>query len=204
MSEEMRLNPFKKGFRVLGIAESFRKGGKRSILAGVVMRADCEIDGVKVDSATVGGLDATETVLRIFNSLGRDDINLILLNGAVISWFNIIEIDKVFDDLGVPIVSLTYEESEGLETYIKEYFGDCEDYNERIRRYRSLGERYEVILKNGYTVWVRRAGVSEENATVMLNRVIHHGRIPEPVKVARLIARSVMDHEKKRSLFIPW
>lgn len=190
------MNLYKRGLRVLGIAESFRRSGLRSILAGVVMRVDCEIDGVAVDSANVGGLDATDAIFRIFEKLDRDDINLILLNGAVISWFNIIEIDKVFDELNLPIIAVTYETSEGLETYIKEYFGACEDFDERMRRYRGLGERCEVILKNGYNVWVRTAGISKEDATTILNRVTRHGRIPEPVKVARLIARSVMEIQR--------
>ncbi|RLG33073.1 DUF99 domain-containing protein [Methanosarcinales archaeon] len=188
----MRLNLYKHGLRVLGIAESFKRRGERSILAGVVMRADSEIDGVAVDSASVGGLDATDAVLRIFKKLSREDINIILLNGAVVSWFNIIEIDKLYDHLRVPIISVTYEESEGLERYIREYFGDSVDFDERIRRYRELGERCEVKLKNGFTIWVRTAGISEEDATVLLNRFTHHGKIAEPIRVARLIARSVM------------
>jgi len=177
---------------VLGIAESFKRSGVRSILAGVVMRGDYEIDGVKLEFATVGGLDATDAVLRIFENLCREDINIMLLNGAVISWFNIIEVDKLYDHIGVPIISVTYEESEGLERYIREYFGDCEDFDERMNRYRGLGARCEVNLKNGYTVWVRNAGISEEDATIVLNRFTHHGKIAEPIKVARLIARSVM------------
>ncbi|MHC1566019.1 MAG: endonuclease dU, partial [Candidatus Syntropharchaeales archaeon] len=135
------MNLYKHGLRVLGIAESFKRRGERSILAGVVMRADSEIDGVAVASASVGGLDATDAVLRIFKKLSREDINIILLNGAVVSWFNIIEIDKLYDHLRVPIISVTYEESEGLERYIREYFGDSVDFDERIRRYRELGER---------------------------------------------------------------
>ncbi|HEC57368.1 MAG TPA: DUF99 family protein [Candidatus Syntrophoarchaeum butanivorans] len=189
----MRLNLYKRGLRVLAIAESFRRNGDRSILAGVVMRADCRIDGIGVDSATVGGLDATEGVLRIFYKLGRRDINLILLNGAVISWFNIIDIDRVYTLLGLPLISLTYEPSEGLERYIKEYFGDSEDYNERVSRYRSLGDRSEVMLKSGHRVWVRTAGITEKDAAVVLNRFTSHGRIPEPIKIAKLIARSILD-----------
>jgi len=52
----LRVRLEKKGIRVLGIAESFRKGlDRRAVLAGVVMRMDLIIDGVIVDSARLGG-----------------------------------------------------------------------------------------------------------------------------------------------------
>jgi hypothetical protein len=34
------MNPFKKGFRALGVAESFVRSYPKSVLAGVVMRRD--------------------------------------------------------------------------------------------------------------------------------------------------------------------
>ncbi|HNO08814.1 MAG TPA: DUF99 family protein, partial [Methanoregulaceae archaeon] len=52
----------KKGLRVLGIAESF-SSRNTSILAGVVIRKDLRVDGFSFTSTTVGGMDATDSVL---------------------------------------------------------------------------------------------------------------------------------------------
>jgi len=61
----LRLHVHKKGFRTLGVSESFVKGvSEKSILAGVVMRADMMIDGFTFSRATVGGLDATDKILE--------------------------------------------------------------------------------------------------------------------------------------------
>jgi len=117
----------KPGIRVLGIAESFIRSSPKSKLAGVVMRADLRIDGIAVTSITVSGDDATEGVLDIFKQLDRRDVNVVLLNGAVISWFNIIDLQEVYSCTGVPIVCLTYEESPGLERYIMEYFPEPDE-----------------------------------------------------------------------------
>ena len=59
----------KKGIRALGIAESYT-GCERSTLAGVVMRKDLRIDGFSFGSVTVGGVDATETVIQMIQDLG--------------------------------------------------------------------------------------------------------------------------------------
>ena len=87
----------KPALRVLGIAESFVRAMPVSRLAGVVMRADLRIDGLALASATVGGDDATRAVLNIYEELDREDLNAILLSGAVISWFNIIDLQEVFE-----------------------------------------------------------------------------------------------------------
>ena len=62
----------KKGVRVLGIAESFRKGvGEKAVLAGVVMRVDLIIDGIVLGECAVGGLDATERIIEMYRLRGR-------------------------------------------------------------------------------------------------------------------------------------
>ncbi|MDD1719347.1 MAG: DUF99 family protein, partial [Methanoregulaceae archaeon] len=98
----------KKGLRILGIAESF-SSRERSILAGVVMRRDLRIDGVIFSTVTVGGMDATGAVVEMVESLARKDINLVMLSGCVIAWYNIIEGEAVFTRTGLPVVCVTYE-----------------------------------------------------------------------------------------------
>lgn len=175
--------------RCLGIAESFFRSSPSSVLAGVVMRGDMRVDGLATARATVGGDDATEAVLKIYKDLDRTDVNVLLLSGAAVSWFNIIDLQEVFDKVQKPLFCLTYEESHGLERYILEYFPAPE---EKLRRYRALGERECVLLKTGYEVYVRALGATAEDARVLLNKFTLEGRIPEPVRVARLVARAVL------------
>ena len=91
----MSLHLNKSGLRALGIAESFVRTMPHSILAGAVMRSDLRVDGLAYARASVGGDDATGAVLDIYRELDRKDINAILLEGAVISWFNVIDLEEV-------------------------------------------------------------------------------------------------------------
>lgn len=179
----------KPGIRALGIAESFVRSDPLSTLAGLVMRGDLRIDGVALAEITVGGMDATDGVLSIYRKLGREDINILMLSGNVISWFNIIDPERIHRETGLPVISVTYEESDGLERYIEEYFpGDVG----RLMRYRELGERSAIRLKTGYDLFVRAHGISLKETRAVLNRFTIEGRIPEPVRVARLVARAAM------------
>ncbi|MFB3765532.1 MAG: DUF99 family protein [Methanotrichaceae archaeon] len=182
----------KPALRVLGIAESFVHTVPVSRLAGVVMRADLRIDGLALASATVGGDDATRAVLKIYEELDRTDVNAILLSGAVISWFNIMDIQEIYERTEKPVICLTYEESPGLEKYIREYFPDSD---EKLRSYERLGSREQITLKTGYEVYVRALGSSSEDARILINKFTLDGRIPEPIRVAQLAARAAL-HEK--------
>jgi len=187
----LRLHINKKAFRALGISESFVKGlSDKSILAGVVLRSDGIIDGFTFSRATVGGMDATERVIDMYKALERDDINVLMLNGCVISWYNVIDLQRVYEETAIPLICVTYEESPGLERYFIELFP--EDYGKRIEVYRKNGPRTVVRLHTGQEVYVRFYGMRLEDAKGILNKFTLHGAIPEPLRIARLLARGIM------------
>ncbi len=178
----------KRGLRVLGIAESF-SSREYSILAGVVMRKDLRVDGAALSRITVGGNDATEGVLAIYRELHRKDINVILLSGCVIAWFNILDPASIHRETGVPVVVVTYEDSDGLSDDIRRHFpGDAT----RLARYESLGERAPLSLPTGHTAYIRPFGLPMEDANRLCRDLTLDGKVPEPLRVARLVARAAM------------
>jgi len=187
----LRLHVHKKAIRALGISESFVKGvSEKSVLAGVVMRSDMVIDGFVFSTATVGGMDATEKIIEMYRTLERDDINLLILNGCVISWYNVIDLHKVSEEIALPLICVTYEESEGLEKYFMELFP--QDWETRVKVYRKNKTRIPVKLSTGYTVYVRFINMNLGEAKGMLNKFTSHGAVSEPLRIARLLARSIV------------
>jgi uncharacterized protein len=181
----------KKGLRVLGIAESF-SSGKKSILAGVIMRKDLRIDGFSFTTTTVGGMDATDSVIDLYRNFGREDINVIMISGGIISWYNIIDPFRIFRETKRGTIIITYEESDGIEEDIARHFpGE----NERIAAYRNLGHRTPLTLPTGLTLFLRSQGVDEKAAGRVCSDFTFDGRVPEPLRIARLYARSVMRSE---------
>jgi endonuclease V-like protein UPF0215 family len=179
----------KPAFRVLGVSECFRKQAKKSLLVGVVYRRDGYVDGVYLTFATVGGMDATDSIINLFKSTARKDINLIMLNGCVISWFNIVDLERLSKETGLPVICLSYEESKGLERYIKEYFPRDE---ERLNAYKALGRRKLVYIKRTQSyVYARVVGIPFEEARQVLDATTKMGKVPEPLRISQMIARSV-------------
>lgn len=183
-------NPqWKAGVRVLGIAESFTKEVDKSVVAGVVMRGDLRIDGFGFCRPTVGGFDATESLLDLYQRLERQDVRAWILGGNIISWFNVVDIDEVYRMTKIPIVCITYNPSEGIEKYLHEYFPDT--WEERYKKIMQMGERTEFELSTGHSVYMNWVGLSFARAKQLVDLFTIDGRIPEPVRVARILAGAI-------------
>lgn len=181
----------KRGLRGLAIAESFRETDTKSKLAGIVMRRDLIIDGFVFGHATVEGDDATESVLAMYKDLNRDDISFLIISGLIISMYNIVNIKKLWDELKIPIIGVTYEESGGIEDAIKYHFPNA--YESKIDQYKKLGPRIKIPLHTGHDLYVRVEGCEVREAKKLLDTFTLQGAIPEPLRVAQLLARAELD-----------
>jgi endonuclease V-like protein UPF0215 family len=174
----------KSGVRALGIAESYR--GDRSVLAGAVVTAAGRVDGFAFETCTVGGLDATDAIRAIYGDLDREDVRYLLVSGIAPAWFNVLDLRALHAATERPVLSVSFEESQGLEAPLREAFeGGALD--RRLERYRDLPAREPVVL-NGEDRFVRSVGCEEPAEDVVTAFTLDGGR-PEPLRVARLAAR---------------
>ena len=184
----------KSGIRVMGIAESYDTRDI-SLLAGVVMRKDLYIDGFTFNTITVGGDDSSDAIISMFQVLNRRDISLIMISGCALAWFNILRPQYIYEETKIPVICVSYEESEGLDVHIKKHFPDD---SHKIEAYLSLKPRRAVSLKTGYTLYARGYGITDSETDKACIIFTHHGKIPEPIRIARLCARSVMQYTHNR------
>lgn len=151
------------------------------------MRRDLVIDGIALESATIEGDDATDHILSMYASFGRDDINCIMLDGLVISMYNVIDGERIAVESQTPVIAITFDDSKGLEDNIKERF---QNWEFKLEQYKKLGVRQQVVLKTGKSLFVRCWGLSQQMAISILNSFTIQGAIPEPIRVAKLFARA--------------
>lgn len=176
----------KAGVRALGVAESYR--GETSTLAGAVVRADRVVDDFSFDRCTVGGRDATEVVISLYEDLGREDVQYILLAGIAPAWFNLFDLHALHEGTDRPVLSVSFEESDGLASAIREQF-DGEARAWRLENYGDQPDRQPVALDDD-TVYVRSVGIADSEAAEVVRAFTPAGGRPEPLRVARLAARA--------------
>lgn len=176
----------KAGARALGVAESFRDD--RSTLAGAIVRADRTADGFAFGSCTVGGTDATDAIIALFEELGREDIRYLLVAGIAPAWFNVLDLHRIHEATDRPVLSVTFEASSGLESALGDAF-EGDELERRLETYRRQPERRELQV-NGETVFLRSVGIDESAANDVVRGFTPEGGRPEPLRVARLAARA--------------
>jgi len=145
----------KPGTRALGVAESYR--GDSSTLAGAVVRASRVVDGFSFSSCTVGGTDSTDAVVDVYRQLDREDVQYVLVSGIAPAWFNVVDLQAVHEAVDRPVLSVSFEASEGLEDAIaREFEGDEREC--RLAVYDAQPDR-EPLAVNGERVFVRAVAV---------------------------------------------
>ena len=154
------------------------------------MRRDLIIDGMVFGNVTIEGNDSTQNILSMYRSLKRNDINCIMLDGLIISMYNIIDGEEIREKTNVPVIAITFKDSEGLEGTIQHQFPN--DSKLKLEQYRKLGQRDKILLKTGKFVFLRYWGISSKEASAIVNCFTLQGSIPEPIRIAKLAARASM------------
>jgi endonuclease V-like protein UPF0215 family len=152
------------------------------------MRRDLVVDGVSYGRTSVGGDDATSSIAALFRKFRRNDINLLMVSGAILSLYNVVDVDALHGKVKVPVVCLTYKETAGIEDSIRRHFPETAET--KLIAYRRLGPRRRLKLKTGRQIYARVAGTDLSEARKILDIFTLQGSIPEPVRVARLLARA--------------
>lgn len=185
----------KSGVRTLGVAESYR--GDESTLGGAVVRASRVVDGLCYETCTVGGTDATDAIIELFRALNREDVRYVLVAGIALSWYNVVDLRRLHDELDRPVLSVTFEESPGLDAALEaEFEGD--DLETRRQTLHAQPER-ERLSVNDQTVFVRAVGIESSEARDVVRAFTPEGGRPEPLRVARFAARAGDDLRRRHS-----
>jgi uncharacterized protein len=191
LSSQKAFRVIKPEIRVLGIDDG--KFTPRTegtvIVVGVVFRGGCSIDGVMHTNIAIDGLDATEQFASMINgSPHRRQLRLIMLNGITFAGFNVVNIKKLNAATNLPVMALTQERPD--LNGINEALTNLPNIDERWKMILEAGEIHEVINK-GTKIYVELAGISLPDAQKIIAITSTRSSLPEPLRVAHLIASGI-------------
>ena len=163
-----------------------RARGSKTLLLGLVMRS-FRIEAVELGWVTVDGLDATEVVLEVLSRLGS--VDLIVLGSVTCAGFNLIDIQRLFAESGVPVLVVLSRKPRpfAAESALIRHFNDWRDRVEILRR---AGEPSEVWAR-GFRIPLIAYGVSLEEAASVVESLSVFGKHPEPLRAAKVLAREL-------------
>ncbi len=191
MSHQKNFRIIKPEIRVLGIDDGkFTPRTQGSVIVvGVVFRGGFSIDGVMHTTIAIDGLDATEKLTSMINASPHcRQLRLVMLNGITFAGFNVVDIKKLNVATKLPVLALTHEKPDldGIHEALK----NLPNAEERWTMVLEAGEIHEVINK-GTKIYVETAGISLADAQKIIALTSSRSSLPEPLRVAHLIASGV-------------
>jgi hypothetical protein len=154
-----------------------------SVLLQGVSILDFQMSNIKVD-----GLDATE---RLILMLRRWSFDSIILAGVSFAGFNLIDPNVVFKEFKKPVIVVARTEPNNLavKNALLHHF---EDWKARWGIIEGLGPVHKIVsMSNELPLYVEIIGTDLKWAGALIRKLCTCCRIPEPIRVARLIARGL-------------
>lgn len=186
----MHLSVWRK-LQVVGVEDgSFTKPIKntsKALFIAVLLEGAHIID-LRLEKITVDGLDATEKLACMLRTLSFD---VLMLAGVSFAGFNLVDPTVIFDEFRKPVIIVSRVKPNNLA--VKEaLFRHFSDWKVRWSIFEKLGDIYEIVSVPGEPpLYVEVVGTSYEWAGKLLRSLAFCCRVPEPLRVARLIAQGL-------------
>jgi endonuclease V-like protein UPF0215 family len=188
----------------------------RILLVGAVC-SGTRLDGVVSGHVQRDGVDATRRMVALIRaSQFEAHIRAVMLQGIAVGGFNVVDVHELSAVLRVPVLVVIRHEPD-LDAIRDALFVDTPRRRPRVR---GAARKWRLIEQAGPTeplvtgrgtrrtqsiagpepstgtrseghLWVQRVGLSPAEARVLVEATTLHGHLPEPIRLAHLIAGGV-------------
>ncbi|MBN2110303.1 MAG: DUF99 family protein [Methanosarcinaceae archaeon] len=182
--------------RILGIDDSALIS-ERILIVGAFFRGGSWLDGVMSSYVTRDGLDGTERIAEMVRSSKHfPQIRIIMLDGITYGGFNTIDIAQLYERTGIPVIVLMreYPDFDMIDRALA-YLPDSRIRKEIIER---AGKIVKVSTKDVLNpVYIQCSGIEMKDAASIVKLSATRSNIPEPLRVAHLIATGIILGESR-------
>ncbi|MGI0071013.1 MAG: DUF99 family protein [Thermoplasmata archaeon] len=166
---------------------AFGREDRFAPVAAVVVALPDHVEAVRLDRVRVDGTDGSERVIAVVEATGATEgVRAVLLDGAVLGGFNVLDLDRIHAVLGVPVIAVTRRppDFERIHAALRSWFGrDAE------RRWRLLrAHRLHRVATEGAPLLASAVGCRAKDAVDLVRRTAVRGFWPEPLRLAHLVA----------------
>ncbi len=172
-----------------------RSEGKAPVV-GVVFRGGDFLDGVYKIDVKIDGMDATDVLIKIINqSKHKEQLRVIMLNGITIGGFNIINISTLYEKTGLPVIAIN-RKMPNLKN-IKTALQNFDDFEERWKCVEEAGKIHKMKIEKNKNIYYQFKGLKQTEAESIIRLSCTRSLIPEPLRVAHLIASALVKGESR-------
>lgn len=180
--------------RVMGVDDGAPVGNKTP-LVGVVLRGNKWVEGVLKSEITPDGMDVTDKLIEMVrSSRQRGQLRVIMSDGITFAGFNILDVHKVFEELGLPLIAVSRTRP------------NLKDIRKALRNLPDWKERWNLIKRSGSvhpfrsprrraTIYIQSVGIEPDTARQIVELTLGRSSIPEPIRIAHMVATAIVKGE---------
>jgi uncharacterized protein len=161
------------------------KSKGRDTLVGVIFRGGKYIDGLLKTDVEIDGIDATEKIVEKILATRHKDLRIVMLDGITLAGFNTVDIREIHDKTGLAVIAVSRKKPD-LEKFLSA-LKKLPEYERRLKCVKSAGSISSICVKNK-KVHFQSYGIRKEDAKRVIIQTSALGVMPEPLRVAHLIA----------------
>jgi len=180
--------------RILGIDDApfdkFKDSGKDILVVGTIFRGGLFLDGILSTSVTIDGTNSTQKLIEMVNTCKfKPQIQCIILDGIALGGFNVVDIHQLYKKTKIPVMVV-----------IRKY-PDFKKIKETLKKL-EMERKITLIDKAGIpqkvkNIYVQAVGLELKRVKQLLDLTCTRSFLPEPIRVAHLIAAGIVTGESK-------
>ena len=185
----------KSEIRIAGFDDGpFDKEKTSTPVIGVIYRGGKFLDGILRTDITIDGLDSTQKLIKLINSSRhKQQLKVLMLDGITVGGFNIVDVKQLHKNTGLPVIIFNRKYPDLVS--VKNALMNLSGFDIRWKMIENAGKIKECSLSNDKKIYYQSIGMSDEDAEDALRMSSTHGDIPEPLRVAHLIATAIVKGE---------
>jgi len=195
----------------------FARAHRGSVLLVGAVCAGTRLDGVVSGRIRRDGADATRRMIELVRGSQFGGVRAVMLQGIAVGGFNVVDVEELRAGLGIPVLVIMRRPPD-MDAIRRALFGGEPRTRVPVR---GAARKWRLILRAGaiealpvtattgpaggegirprksglrdrpQSLWVQRTGLSMDAARRLVERTTLHGHVPEPLRLAHLIAGGI-------------
>lgn len=183
----------RRGIRVVGVDDGPVPPvrGAAVFVAAPVVRADGQLDGLLSTRIRRDGWNASDRLIALLaGSRFLPQLHAVMLDGIALGGLNVVDIQRLSEALDRPVLTVVRHRP------------DLERFRRVVERLPRPAMRWALVERAGSVheagpIFFQCAGTTPTRARALLEATTLHGNLPEPIRLAHLIAGGVVDGESR-------
>jgi len=186
----MQFKKIKKEIRIVAFDDGpFKHKAKgKTVLIGVIFRGGSFMDGVLKRDIRIDGTDAEEEIIDSVKRMKFKDVRVIMLDGITFAGFNTVNIKRISKKTKLPVIVVLRKKP------------NFKEFLSALKKLPHFKERAACVEAAGKVFWTKvgerrlafqKSGIEEKDAAEIIRISCTRANMPEPLRIAHLIASGV-------------